>query len=178
MKTLIMIIFVFSAAIVSAQDECKLVKDEKSGKQMLIGVSTREAFKDTSFSWWFDSEYENYTIKKKELGEDLPSKLKDYQITIVMGTWCSDSRREVPRFFKILDELNYPSDSIRVINVDRDMKDIDGEVTGLSVKLVPTIIFYKEDKEEGRIIEVPVETLEKDITAIVHGTYKNEEDKE
>lgn len=178
MKTLVMIIFVLSAAVISAQDECKLVKDEKSGKQMLIGVSTREAFKDTSFSWWFDSEYENYDIKKKDLSEDLSSKLKDYNITIVMGTWCSDSRREVPRFYKILDELNYPSDSVRVINVDRDMKDIDGEVSGLSIKLVPTFIFYKENQEEARIIEVPVETLEKDITAIVHGTYKNDEAKE
>ncbi len=33
---------------------------------------------------------------------------QDATITCVLGTWCSDSRREVPRFWKLLDEMDHP----------------------------------------------------------------------
>ena len=84
-----------------------------------------------------------------------------------MGTWCSDSRREVPRFFKILDAVNYPSDKVAIICVDEDKKTRGNELTGLKIELVPTLIFYKNGNELGRIVESPNDTLEKDIIKIL-----------
>ncbi|MFZ0452215.1 MAG: thioredoxin family protein, partial [Ignavibacteriaceae bacterium] len=91
----------------------------------------------------------------------------DVNIEIVMGTWCSDSRREVPRFFKILDAVNYPSNKVGIICVDEDKKTQSNELDGLKIELVPTIIFYKDGNELGRIIESPHDTLEKDMIKIL-----------
>lgn len=166
MKTFSLIILLIISGTLLPQEKCKLVLDKNSGKQMLIGDITRDAFKDTSFAWWFNAGYDAYNPDKQVL-DSIAQKLKDIYITIVLGTWCSDSRREVPRFFKILDSLGYSSDKLEIIAVDRNKKDLNEEVESLSIKLVPTFIFYCEGKEIGRIEESPKETLEKDFNKIV-----------
>jgi hypothetical protein len=141
-------------------------KDPFNGKPMLLGLCTRNAFNDTSFSWWFNSEYKMNEIDSTSLAK-ISDKIKNTDITIVMGTWCSDSREQVPRFYKILDYLDYPSDKVKLIMIDRDKKGRDDEIVGLNIHLVPTIIFYHDDKEVGRIVESPAETLEKDMVVIL-----------
>jgi thiol-disulfide isomerase/thioredoxin len=144
----------------------KIVKDTVSGMPMLIGYCTREAFKDTNFVWWWMSEYDLYNIDSTLLNE-IKNDLQNVNIRLVMGTWCSDSRREVPRFFKILDAVNYPSDEVEIICVDEDKHTEGDELAGLNIELVPTIIFYKNGNELGRIVESPQETLEKDMVKIL-----------
>lgn len=133
---------------------------------MLIGFTTLEAFADTSFSWWWSSEYNLYSVDSS-LVSMIETKLENVHIEIVLGTWCSDSRREVPRLFKILDATNYPTDSVTMISVDRDKVGLANEVEGLQIDFVPTIIFNKNGNESGRIIEMPYNTLEEDILEIL-----------
>jgi thiol-disulfide isomerase/thioredoxin len=162
-------IFVLLLILVSisfAQEKNMLTVDEKSGKPMLLGLCDRTAFADTSFSWWFNSEFDNYSVDSVTL-KGVSDKLKDVKITIVMGTWCSDSRREVPRFLKILDYIGYDQKNLRLICVDRLKTSPTGDVDKLEIKLVPTFIFYKDADEVGRIVETPKETLEKDFVKIV-----------
>jgi len=154
------------SAVINAQEKNKLVTDEKSGKPMLIGLCDRTAFADTSFSWWFNSEYDNYTPDSTEVLK-LSNVINDVKITIVMGSWCSDSRREVPRIFKILDRINYNFQNLTIVCVDRNKTAPNGLVEKLDIKLVPTFICTKDDKEIGRIVETPKETLEKDLVKIV-----------
>jgi hypothetical protein len=162
-------IFVLILILVSisfAQEKNMLTVDGKSGKPMLLGICDRTAFADTSFAWWFNSEFDNYTVDSVAL-KDVSDKLKDVKITIVLGTWCSDSRREVPRFLKILDYLPFEQKNLALICVDRNKTTPTGEVEKLDIKFVPTFIFYKNDLEIGRIVETPKETLEKDLLKIV-----------
>lgn len=157
--------FLFST-ILFAQEKNKLTVEEQSGKPMLIGVCDRTAFADTSFSWWFKSEFDNYnpdSIAVKKLFEVI----KNVKITIVMGTWCSDSRREVPRLFNLLDKIGYDERNLTLICVDRKKVSPAGEVEKLDIKLVPTFIFYENNKEIGRIVESPKESLEKDLVKII-----------
>jgi thiol-disulfide isomerase/thioredoxin len=84
-----------------------------------------------------------------------------------MGSWCSDSRREVPRFYKILDRLKFDQNKLTLFCVDRSKKDSADDTSKLNIESVPTFIFYRKEKEIGRIIESPKETLEKDIQKIV-----------
>jgi thiol-disulfide isomerase/thioredoxin len=144
----------------------KIVKDSYSGMPMLIGECNREAFKDTSFNWWWMSEYNFYDVDSAS-SKEIKNDLNGVNIKIVMGTWCSDSRREVPRFFKILDAVNYPSDKVKIICVDEDKKTNGDELNNLKIEFVPTIIFYRDGNELGRIIESPHNTLEKDMIKIL-----------
>lgn len=171
---LILLILALAVITVNAQDKSKIIIDEKSEKPMLVGITGRQALQDTSFSWWFNSEYETYEVRTADL-ENVSGKIKDFDITIVMGTWCSDSRREIPRFYKILDSLNYPSDKVKLIMVDRNRKGLNGEADSLGIELVPTIIFYHDGRESGRITEAPKETLEKDTYNIIEGKNTDSE---
>ncbi|MCK5086606.1 MAG: thioredoxin family protein [Melioribacteraceae bacterium] len=145
----------------------KIMIEEKSGKPYLIGICNREAFSDSNFAWWFNSNYDQYQVDSSEVIE-LKKEINNYDITIVMGTWCSDSRREVPRFYKILDAIDYPTDKLTLINVDRKMKSIANEVDKMNIEYVPTIIIYRNEKEIGRIIETPEDILEKDLLLIIN----------
>ncbi len=161
-----LVVFVMLSTLIIAQEKNKMSVDEKTGKPMLLGICDRSAFADTSFSWWFNSEYDNYSPDSIDV-KNLADKLKDIEITIVMGTWCSDSRREVPRLFKILNKLNYDQKNVTLICVDRKKTAQTGNVDKLKIELVPTLIFYKDNAEIGRIVESPKETLEKDLMKIV-----------
>lgn len=182
-KYLILVMLI--AASLFAQN--KIMIEKKSGKPYLIGICDREAFSDSNFAWWFNSNYEQYQVDSADAIE-LKKKINNYDITIVMGTWCSDSRREVPRFYKILDAIDYPTDKLTLINVDRKMKSFREEVdnknqgympsiemnieyeptTDMNIEFVPTIIVYKNNEEVGRIIETPEDTLEKDLLLIIN----------
>lgn len=176
MKSLFIISsFILLTCITWAQEAGKIVTDQKSGKQMILGFTGKEAFKDTSFSWWYEPEYRDYEINMADL-TGVSDSLRSYDMLIVMGTWCSDSRQQVPRLLKILDTLNVPQERIKILAVGRDKKAISDETEGLKVELVPTIIFYKNKTEQGRITETPAETLEKDLSNIVfHRPLKEKE---
>ncbi|MFN4111119.1 MAG: thioredoxin family protein [Ignavibacteria bacterium] len=142
----------------------KLVTDEKTNKPMLIGLCNRENFsKDTTFSWWFESEYDYYQPEDSTIQL---INLDSVKIVCVMGTWCSDSRREVPHFYKILDMLKFDETNLEVYCVDRKKQAEGYDIDQYVIERVPTFIFYKNDSEIGRIIETPQETLERDMLKI------------
>ena len=165
MKLTVIIYFLILFSVISVPQN-KIIIDSKTSAPMLIGEINRQAFQDSVFSWWFNSEYLMYEVDSTSLKSNA-DKLRNYDITLILGTWCSDSRREVPRFFKILDYLNYQKDKIKIFAVDRSKKGLNNEVDSLNIQKVPTIIFYKNNKEFGRIIEEPKVTLEKDMANIV-----------
>ncbi|MCH8325767.1 MAG: thioredoxin family protein [Bacteroidetes bacterium] len=165
MKLTVIIYFLILFSVISVAQN-KIIIDSKTSAPMLIGEINRQAFQDSVFSWWFNSEYLMYEVDSTSLKSNVNA-LRNYDITLVLGTWCSDSRREVPRFFKILDYLNYQKDKIKIFAVDRSKKGLNNEVDSLNIQKVPTIIFYKNNKEFGRIIEEPKVTLEKDMANIV-----------
>ncbi len=141
--------------------------DERVQKTILIGNADRNGLQIDPFNSWFASQYESYSVDKLSLEELNLDALLSTQITIVMGTWCGDSKREVPRFYKILDYLDYDYSMLKVIAVDRAKTGGKLDISELKIERVPTFIFYKDNEEIGRIIETPEESLEKDLARIV-----------
>jgi len=90
----------------------------------------------------------------------------------VMGTWCPDSRKQVPAFLRILDIWNFPGDSVTFIGVDDQKLSPVGGYEELNIERVPTFIFYKNNIEAGRIIENPLTSLEQDMVNILGGKEK------
>jgi len=162
----IFILIILTSLLTIAQQNNKMMLDEKSGKQMLIGVCDRTAFADTNYSWWFNAEYDNYVPDSTTLAkirEISPS----CKIKIVMASWCSDSKRDVPRFYKVMDAASYEYKNLELVCVDRNKQCDEGEVEKLEIKFVPTFIFYKDGAEISRIVETPKGKLEEDILEII-----------
>lgn len=91
-----------------------------------------------------------------------------------MGTWCSDSQREVPHFFKVMDQAGYDYNNFTLITMSREKTTPENFEEGLNITNVPTIIFYENEKERNRIVEYTIETLEKDMLNILQeNTYQN-----
>ena len=84
-----------------------------------------------------------------------------------MGTWCPDSRREVPRFMRILNIWKFPVSMVTFIGVDNAKLSPVGEYDKLDIQRVPTFIIYKNNIEAGRIIENPTTSLEQDMVNIL-----------
>jgi len=143
------------------------------GTVMLLGKANRKGFQMDAFKSWFNTGYENYKVDSETL-EKLKPLLKDATITVFMGTWCEDSQRETPHFYKILDETNFDESKLTLITVSDEKTTPQGFEEGKNITNVPTIIFYKNEKELGRIVEYPIESLEKDMLAILSGKeYKH-----
>lgn len=164
-KYLILSAIIITINQIKAQD-FKITTDEKNGEPLILGYCPASAMNDSVFFNTWTTEYNNYQPDFETL-DSLEGKLEDVNIKIVFRSTCSDSREQLPRLFKILNELNYNVNSITLIGVDREKKGLSNEAEGLNIEFVPTIIFYKNGIEIGRIVETPVESLEKDLLRII-----------
>ncbi|MCG2418175.1 thioredoxin family protein [Aequorivita sp. F47161] len=135
---------------------------------MLLGKANRKGFQMDAFKSWFNSGYESYSADS-EVMQQLQPLLKDVTITLFMGTWCEDSQRETPHFYKILDDTGFDESKLTLITVSEEKTTPQGFESGKNITHVPTIILYKDGNELGRIVEYPIESLEKDMLAILSG---------
>ncbi len=140
---------------------------------MLLGKANRKGFQMDAFKDWFSTGYESYP-RDSETIEALKPLLKDVTITVFMGTWCEDSQRETPHFYNVIDVAGFDESKLTLITVSDEKTTPQGFEDGINITNVPTFIFYKNDKELGRIVEYPIESLEKDMLAILSGKeYKH-----
>ena len=144
---------------------------------ILLGEIQKQDFLSPPFDSWFNSGYDNYTPGQEELAKIKTNLPKVDLIRVYMGTWCPDSRREVPMFFKLLETAGYDLEKVEMIAVDRSKTAPDGSHELYDIQRVPTFVFYKNGEEIGRFVEHSRETLEKDIAKIVSGEdYKHSYD--
>ncbi len=167
MKILLSITLIILSMNVSAQEVNKKIHDSVHNKDILINTCTREgitAFPE--FKEMYDPLYKAYIPDAATMIE-LKKLIKNEKIKIVFGTWCGDSKVNVPNFFKVLDDLHFKQKNVEIIAVDGNKKAENGILDGLEILRVPTFIVYdKKGKELGRIIEGPKTTLEGDLLAI------------
>ncbi|WP_196890914.1 thioredoxin family protein [Aureivirga marina] len=132
----------------------------------LVGVATKDNLMEIPYSVWFNRTFDRYKIKQDIIG-NLKQNNSDIKMEIFMGTWCSDSRREVPRYYKILDEIDFDLNNTELIMVDYEKETYDQLQKGKNIIRVPTFIIYENGKEIGRIVETPQESLEEDLNKIL-----------
>ncbi len=150
---------------------------QKDATGQLTGIQTKESFMQEPFSNWFTSRYEAYQPDAGVVKE-LKSAMKGVEIRAYMGTWCGDSKRETPNFYKLMDEVNFSPKNITMVTVDRSKSKPEELVSGYEIQRVPTFIFYRDGKEIGRYVEYARESMEKDFLKIVSGQdYKHSYDR-
>lgn len=139
------------------------IQDPRTGQEVLYGSTTWGGFMNPPFAEWFKSEYKRYEPETDVLEVLDPEILGSWTVTIVMGTWCPDSRRELPRFYKIWETLDLGFNNMTIIGVDTRKNAPDDMTDSLVIERVPTFIFYRDGRELGRIVESPGESLEKEL---------------
>ena len=142
-----------------------IVTSKKDADGYLVGISNRFDFQDSAYKEWFDSGYQEYRTDQQVVNE-ISKHIHKLTIKAFMGTWCEDSQREMPKFYKILDQTQFDENYFQLICVDKTKKQENLE-KDLNIFRVPTIIFYKNSKEIGRFVEYPRKTIEKDILKII-----------
>jgi hypothetical protein len=137
---------------------------------ILVGQLNRDAWQLEAYRDWFASEYDAYTVDETTLA-GIQSKVSDLEVMVFLGTWCSDSQREVPRLYKVLDALGFDDASLMVVGLDnhpdRRKQSPRHEEAGWNIEFVPTVIFLRNGVEIGRIIESPAISLERDLSIIL-----------
>jgi hypothetical protein len=145
---------------------------DANGNKMLLGRCTEERLQQPPFNSWFVKNYDGYSVDTIT-AEKIKSQLQHKQFIIFMGTWCGDSRREVPRMFKILNYCGVKSSQIKLIMLN-DFDSVykqspNHEERGMNIHRVPDLIVFDNKKEIGRIVESPIFSLEKDLDKITSG---------
>lgn len=143
------------------------IVSEPSGQLVLMGEFPLNVLRtDTSFAGWYQKEFSAYEPAKREI-ELLAEADKNCSVVVCMGTWCSDSRREVPRFMKVIESAGIPAANIRFFGVDHQKRSPENVAKKYNVTLVPTIIVFRAGAEIGRITEMPEVSMENDLERIL-----------
>jgi hypothetical protein len=95
------------------------------------------------------------------------------ELKVYLGTWCSDSRREVGRFWRVLDELaDVVPFTIEYVGVDRRKVEPAALLAGAEVHYVPTFVVSRDGVECGRVVEQAPHGIERDLADLLAGAQR------
>ena len=135
---------------------------------VLVGAVSREQIEE-AVPAWVQAEVE--AAPEPAAVQALAAVPPGAEVTVFLGTWCGDSRREVPRLWRALDlaggavpfEVSY-------VGVDREKKDPGGQAGPADVRYVPTFIVRRGGREVGRIVESAPQGVERDLLSLLDGS--------
>ncbi len=74
-----------------------------SGQTILAGHASISSMQMPNYKTWYDASYNSYTADAA-ITQLLKPLLPNKRIEVFLGSWCGDSKREVPRMIKILQQ--------------------------------------------------------------------------
>jgi thiol-disulfide isomerase/thioredoxin len=143
-------------------------QEEKEKQPVLIGPVTREQVEE-AVPEWVQAEVE--ASPEPAAVQALASVPPGAEVTVFLGTWCGDSRREVSRLWKALDAAGGTVPfAISYIGIDEDKKEPAAQVGAAGIQYVPTLIVRRDGREVGRIVESAPHGVERDLAALLDGS--------
>lgn len=132
---------------------------------ILTGEVTRSQIFNAPGYSWMNSGYPEYNPNDNAV-QYLASAEDEVQYLVYFGTWCPDTQRELPKFFKIMDEARISKDNIQLYAVNEEKQGAPG-ISENNISYVPTFIVKMNGKEIGRVTENPEQTLEQDFADMI-----------
>jgi thiol-disulfide isomerase/thioredoxin len=181
MKRLILLAYLLAGnatilgAQIGAQTSQVPVEPRKQPEAHLLGKTSIAALRQAPFAEWFEKGFRDYTpatdILTKLSAPDVKRNLVGVSVRIFFGSWCGDSKREMPRFLKTAQMLGLKEEQIELIGVDQGdstyKRSPTGEERAYNIFRVPTFVFLQNGSEVQRITEYPAESHERDILTIL-----------
>ncbi len=144
---------------------------EVEDEPVLLGEVTREEIEEAVPSWV--AETASAEIHEAE-ADALAAVEPGAEVTVFLGTWCSDSRREVPRLWRALDHAGDQAGGevpfeVEYVGVDRDKEEPADLLAGQDLAYVPTLVVRRDGREVGRIVESAPGGVEGDLLSLLDG---------
>jgi thiol-disulfide isomerase/thioredoxin len=149
-KILFFALILLSAASAFAQSP-EISKDAEGNKVVKGFLTKKDLVTDSAFTW-FAQNQQGYTPDQKAL-QTLKANKDSINIIAFGGTWCSDTKFILPKFFMLADAAGLSQDRVTVLGVDHNKKTIQHLSEAFGIENVPTLIVMKNGKEIGRVVE-------------------------
>lgn len=144
--------------------------DTKEEESVLTGSVTREQI-EAAVPDWVQAQVE--AKPDAAAAQALAQVEPGGEVTVFLGTWCSDSRHEVPRLWSAVDAAGgMVPFKVSYIAVDREKKDPGGQAEKSGLQYVPTFVVTRDGREVGRIVESSPNGVEADLLALLTGKAK------
>jgi thiol-disulfide isomerase/thioredoxin len=158
--TFLFLLISSGAAFAQTNLTTKLI--EKDGRKILYGAITAEQVYFDFPVWKQIADGYTPAVETVKALKAFKKQSEKVEVMVFLGTWCPDSRRNVPIFLKCLESAELkPITKILATDVYKKLES--GLEAKHKVTRVPTFVFLKEGKEIGRITEYPTELMEVDI---------------
>lgn len=130
---------------------------------VMVGPLERSEVQQRLPEWTSDAELDDEAVR------GLASVTPGAEVTVIFGTWCSDSRRDVPRLWRAFDAAGALPFSVKFFGLDRAKTAPGFDKSGNDLQYVPTIVVKREGREVGRIVESTREPIERELWMLLQG---------
>jgi tetratricopeptide (TPR) repeat protein len=139
----------------------------------LWGIVTRDSLEKEPHASWFKKNYADYQPTPSVIEAFKSLKINEFQLKIFFGTWCGDTKRELPRLLKVLDVIGFPKANIQFIATSSEdafyKQSKNREERGYHIFRVGTYVIERNGVVVNRICEYPVFSMERDLWTIFSG---------
>lgn len=145
--------------------------EESAAEEILVGTVTRAEL-EAHRPDWVAAQVE--AEPDAEAAQALLAVEPGATVTVYLGTWCSDSKRELPRLWRALDDAGVFDEAelpfeLEYVAVDRDKVEPSGRAAAAGVDYVPTFVVRRGGEEVGRMVEESEAGIEHDLLALLSG---------
>ncbi len=141
---------------------------KKEGSDIILnGFVDRSYLNNPKQFPWFYYGYQAYQPKDSVISL-LKKESSQLSFLIFAGSWCGDTQKELPAFYKVADAMGVNNEQIQLVMVDRKKQTVFMKTSVLGIKPVPCIIVYKNGKEIGRFLELSKVSMEVDLLEIIN----------
>ncbi len=127
-------------------------KDKDSSTIIFKGlINEKDLLDEPSFTWL--NENAKSFIPSTSAVNVLKTNGNNIHILVFGGTWCDDTKAQLPKFLKTVHAAAIAENKMTYITVDRNKVSLGNLAQCFGITNVPTFIVQKNGMEIGRIIE-------------------------
>lgn len=172
-KIILSALFVAALAIgAKAQTSYKTSVDSIGNKVLVGKIDEKVLANDSAFRWFY---YGVNNYKPDPAWTKYISFYRDsFDVVVFAGTWCNDSKRLLPQFYRVMMASSYPLSKIKLYGVDHQLRTLGDESSQYGLTETPTFIFLRDGKEIGRITDKLRRGMDADIVSILQSSFSKD----
>lgn len=152
--------------------EPELLESHFFGDPMWVGAVQPDDLMQAPFDEWYESGYNDYAANADTVAT-LSTALDAVEVEVYFGTWCDDSKQDVPRVIRVLDDAGFSPDRLTMIALSDHPGEFKfspgGEGRARLIHRTPTIVVTRDGREIGRIVQYALDSIEEDLLVIAQG---------